>query len=180
MITLFYCLYYYMHLQDFKSKVFPLKSKLYRFARWMLQNNEDAEDMVQEVFLKLWTMKDTLHQYTSLEAFAMRITKNMCLNKLKTNKANMVDIVQQNLPTAIIAPDKELEVNHTAGMMCQIINLLPPQQRLLMQLREVEELEMEEIAQIAGLTVNNVRATLSIARKRIREIYSNYERNEAG
>jgi RNA polymerase sigma-70 factor (ECF subfamily) len=71
-------------------------------------------------------------------------------------------------------------MNDTASALARIINLLPPQQRLLMQLREVEELEMEEIAQIAGLTVNNVRATLSIARKRVREIYTNYERNEGG
>jgi RNA polymerase sigma-70 factor (ECF subfamily) len=167
-----------MHLQEFKSKVFPLKSKLYRFARWMLQHNEDAEDMVQEVFLKLWAMRDTLQQYTSLEAFAMRMTKNMCLNKLKASKAHMVDIAEQNLQTATAAPDTGLEASNAAGLMAKIINLLPPQQRLLIQLREVEELEIEEIAEIAELTVNNVRATLSVARKRVREIYTNYERNE--
>jgi RNA polymerase sigma-70 factor (ECF subfamily) len=134
--------------------------------------------MVQEVFLKLWNLRDTLDQYTSLEAFAMRMTKNMCLNKLKTNKSSMVDIMQQNLPATILAPDKEIEFSHTTSLMDRIINLLPPQQRLVIQLREVEELEIEEIARITELTVNNVRATLSIARKRIREIYTNYERNE--
>jgi RNA polymerase sigma-70 factor (ECF subfamily) len=169
-----------MQLQEFKSKVFPLKSRLYRFARWLLQNNEDAEDTVQEVLLKLWATRNSLDQYTSLEAFAMRMTKNMCLNKIKANKRGMVDIREQNLPATMVAPDKELEMNDTASALARIINLLPPQQRLLMQLREVEELEMEEIAQIAGLTVNNVRATLSIARKRVREIYTNYERNEGG
>jgi RNA polymerase sigma-70 factor (ECF subfamily) len=143
-----------------------------------LQNNEDAEDMVQEVFLKLWIVRNTLSQYTSLEAFAMRMTKNMCLNKLKANKGGMVDITQQHLQTTLIPPDKELELSNSASTMTQIIQLLPPQQRLVIQLREVEELEMEEIAHIAGLTVNNVQATLCIARKRVREIYTNYERNE--
>lgn len=167
-----------MHLEDFKSKVFPLKSKLYRFARWMLQNNEDAEDMVQEIFLKLWTIKDTLGQYNCLEAFALRMTKNMCLNKIKANKTSMVDIEGQNLHTLTVPPDKELEYSHTASTMTHIIQLLPPQQRLVVLLREIEELEIEEIAQITELTENNIRATLSIARKRIREIYKNYERNE--
>jgi RNA polymerase sigma-70 factor (ECF subfamily) len=144
----------------------------------MLQHNEDAEDMVQEVFLKLWTMRGTLNQYDSLEAFAMRMTKNMCLNKLKANKTHMVDIAQQNMQTATAFTDAEMEASHAAGLMAKIINLLPPQQRLVIQLREIEELEIEEIAEIAELTVNNVRATLSIARKRVREIYTNYERNE--
>ena len=81
----------------------------------MLQNNEDAEDMVQEVFLKLWIARDTLKQYTSLEAFAMRMTKNMCLNRLKASKANMVDIAQQDLQTASTSTNKELEVNYTVG-----------------------------------------------------------------
>lgn len=169
-----------MQLQEFKSKVFPLKSRLYRFAKWLLQNNEDAEDMVQEVFLKLWATRHTLSQYSSLEALAMRMTKNMCLNELKANKGGTVDITQQHLQTTLIPPDKELELSNTASTIAQIIQVLPPQQRLIIQLREIEELEIEEIAQIAGLTVNNVRATLSIARKRIRELYTNYERNEGG
>lgn len=167
-----------MHLQDFKSKIFPLKSKLYRFARWLLQNNEDAEDMVQEVFMKLWTMRETLGQYNSLEALALKMTKNMCLNKLKANKKNLVDIGQQNLPASTTTPDRELEHSHTAHTLTQIIQSLPHQQRLVVQLREVEELEIEEIARITELTENNIRATLSIARKRIREIYKHYERNE--
>jgi RNA polymerase sigma-70 factor (ECF subfamily) len=145
----------------------------------MLQNNEDAEDMVQEVFVKLWTLRDTLEQYASLEAFAMRMTKNMCLNKIKARKGSMVDIGQQNLPATVLSPDKEMEFTHTATMMNRIINMLPPQQRLVIQLREVEELEMEEIARITELTVNNVRATLSIARKKVREIYTIYERNNS-
>jgi RNA polymerase sigma-70 factor (ECF subfamily) len=167
-----------MQLHEFKSKVFPLKSRLYRFARWLLRNNEDAEDLVQDVFLKLWSSRTTLEQYSSLEAFAMRMTKNMCLNKLKANKRSMVDITEQGLQTTLVPPDKELEVSYTTSTIMQFIQQLPPQQRLLLQLREVEEMEIEEIAQIAGLTANNVRATLSIARKKIREMYTNYERHE--
>ncbi|QHT66243.1 sigma-70 family RNA polymerase sigma factor [Rhodocytophaga rosea] len=169
-----------MHLDEFKSKVFPLKNKLFRFARWFLHTNEDAEDMVQEVFVKLWTSRDNWQKYTSLEAVAMQMTKNMCLNKMKATKASMIDIGGQNLPDPLVAPDKELEMSHTVDLLLHIINLLPPQQRLVIQLREVEELELEEIAQIAGLTLNNVRATLSIARRRVREMYLNYERNEGG
>ncbi len=163
-----------MHLEEFKQSVFPLKSRLYRFARWMVQNHEDAEDIVQEIFLKLWSMRHTLKQYTSIEALAMQMTKNLCLNKVKSHHLKAVDITQQHLANRTHTPDQAAELTDTRALMDRIIARLPPQQRLVVQLRDVEELEIEEIAQLMDLTVNNIRATLSIARKKIRELYKIY------
>jgi len=73
-----------MTLETFKIEVIPLKHKLFRFAGSFLQRDADAEDVVQEVFIRLWTRRDKLDQYRSIEAFAMVITRNLCLDRIKS------------------------------------------------------------------------------------------------
>ena len=68
-----------MELQEFQHKVYPLKNKLFRFAKRLLDHTEEAEDIVQEVFIKLWNRRDKLDEYRSVEALAMITTKNLCL-----------------------------------------------------------------------------------------------------
>jgi RNA polymerase sigma-70 factor (ECF subfamily) len=163
-----------MHLTEFKSTIFPLKSRLYRLARWMLLPREDAEDVVQEVFLKLWTMRTELHEYRSIEALAVRMTRNLCLNQLKARKNPFFTIETQTLMVPGMPTDEALARQDTADILYQLIARLPAQQRLMVQLRDVEGMEVDEIAQIADTTSNNVRVTLSLGRKRIREIYRHY------
>lgn len=64
-----------MNLQEFTSRVVPLKNKLFRFAKRYLEHTEEAEDIVQEVFIKLWLRKEKLDEYRSVEALAMITTK---------------------------------------------------------------------------------------------------------
>lgn len=75
-----------MHVQDFKTKILAVKDKLYRLAYLLLQDKEDAEDILQEVCLKLWTGNDKINSYRSFEAFSMCMTKNLCLDHLKKIK----------------------------------------------------------------------------------------------
>jgi RNA polymerase sigma-70 factor (ECF subfamily) len=72
--------------EEFKEKVFVLKDKLYRFSKQILADDMDAQDAVQDVLMKLWTVKDELQRYESIEAFAMTMTKNRCLDKLRQKK----------------------------------------------------------------------------------------------
>lgn len=163
-----------MHLKEFKTTIFPLKSRLYRLASWMLSQREDAEDVVQEVFLKLWTMRNELHQYRSTEALAIRMTKNLCLNQLKAQKKPLLTIETQMLTMPVLPADEALALQETDSVLRRLIAQLPAQQRLMVQLRDVEGMEVEEIAQIADISSNNVRATLSLGRKKIRELYRQY------
>ena len=73
-----------MNEKDFKKVVLPVKHKVFRLAFRYLNNTNDAEDVVQDVFFKLWINKDELLKYKSIEAFAMVITKNQCLDRIKS------------------------------------------------------------------------------------------------
>ena len=82
-----------MTIENFKSEVLPIKNKLYRVANRMLNDSAEAEDTVQEVFLRLWSKKEKLKEYRSIEAFAMVITKNLCLDKIKLKKTKHLEHV---------------------------------------------------------------------------------------
>ena len=80
-----------MDKQEFKTLVLPSKGKLFRIALSLLSSREEAEDTLQDVFLKLWHMREKLPQYNSVEALAVTMTKNLCLDKLRSYKHRKQD-----------------------------------------------------------------------------------------
>ncbi len=72
-----------MEQEQFKIEVVPLRGKLSGCARRLLDDPQDVEDVVQEVFLKMWYIRDELERYDSVEALAVQITKHLCLNRLR-------------------------------------------------------------------------------------------------
>lgn len=162
-----------MNIQTFKSNVFPVQAKLFRFAKTMLQDEEDAEDTVQEALLKLWQNRQNLKNYKSIEALAIVVTKNLCLDKLKSSHRQKVVPLQPTTDSADnTTPYQVIESSDSAALLRQLIDKLPEQQRLIIHLRDIEEYSYEEIEQITGLYVNNIRVTLSRARRSVREMYT--------
>ncbi|MEJ8804423.1 RNA polymerase sigma factor [Pontibacter sp. H249] len=169
-----------MDLLEFKQKVLPAKHKLYRLASFLLQNREEAEDVLQDVFLKLWTNKEKLNACNSIEAFAMRVTKNLCLDRLKAKKSKlMVDVADVELSSGAETPYQHYELTDSVSKVQDLLALLPEQQRLILHLRDVEGYTFEEMEQITNLTVNNMRVILSRARKSVRDGYLKLENYEA-
>jgi RNA polymerase sigma-70 factor (ECF subfamily) len=170
-----------MDIQEFKNKVLPAKNKLYRLAHFMLQNKEEAEDILQDVFLKLWTNKHKLHAYNSLEAYAMCITKNLCLDKIKGRKRKqMVDVTDMEINSEAATPYQRSEQNDQVKNVQALMSYLPDNQRLILHLRDVEGYSYEEIEQVTNLTINNIRVLLSRARKSVRDGFLKIENYEVG
>ena len=170
-----------MDIQEFKDKVLPAKHKLYRLANFMLQNKEEAEDILQDVFLKLWTNKHKLHAYNSIEAFAMSITKNLCLDKMKANKRKQqVDVLDMEIDSNEANPYQRFELADSISKVQNLLTALPDQQKLILHLRDVEGCSFEEIEQVTKLSINNIRVILSRARKNVRDGYLKMENYELG
>lgn len=158
-----------MNLEEFKIQVIPLKNKLYRFAKRFLANAEEAEDMVQEVFIKLWNRRDKLDEYRSVEAIAMVTTRNLCLDKLKRRKINDEKIKNLKDEMTESQLDQKTDLSGIIHKIYQIIQTLPEQQRSIIQLRDIEGYDFMEIAELLDMNENAVRVNLSRARKKIRE-----------
>ena len=159
-----------MELNEFKISVLPLRPKLLHYAGKLTESMEDAEDAVQEVLLKLWDKRLELDRCHSVEAFAMTLTHNVCTDLWRKRKdTRSIDSLQSE--TTERTPEHLLEVKDEVRLIREIIDTLPPLQRLVMRMKDVEGHESEEIAQITGCSAEAIRSNLSRARKKVRDIY---------
>jgi RNA polymerase sigma factor (sigma-70 family) len=154
---------------EFENLIAPFKDKVFRFAKRLLVSTEEAEDATQEVMVRLWHKKETLTNYNSVEALAMTMTKNFCLDQLKSKRASNLQLVHSNYRDNQVGIDQQLEAKDSWNWVEKIINELPEQQRLIIQMRDIEEFEFTEIAAVLEMNETAVRVALSRARKTIRE-----------
>jgi len=157
-----------MKQKEFLSTVMPFKDKLYRLAKRLLVSSDEAEDAVQEIYLKLWNGRDRIGNYKNPEAFAMTMTKNYCLDRLKSKQAGNMKIVHSNFQNSDNI-ERQVEANDGVSLVFQIMETLPEQQRMILQLRDVEQYEFAEIAEMLESNETAIRVALSRARKVIRE-----------
>ena len=158
-----------MHQEAFLQLVMPFKNKVYRLAKRMLISNDEAEDATQELYLKLWNQKEKLIQYQNVEAYAMTMIKNYCLDQLKSKRADNLTLVYSNYTASDVSLEKTIELQDSIDKVHQIIEGLTAQQKLMIQLRDIEQYEFEEIAEITGVKEAAVRVALSRARQIVRE-----------
>ncbi|MGB5371752.1 MAG: sigma-70 family RNA polymerase sigma factor [Flavobacteriaceae bacterium] len=158
-----------MQQSDFLKVVMPFKDKLYRLAKRLLVSKEEAEDATQEILMKLWTKNKDFETFNNVEAFAMTMTKNFCLDRLKSKQANNLKLVHSNYQDGNSSLQRQLETKDSVGWVQKIMEGLPEQQKLVLQLRDVEEYDFEEISEMLDMQPTAVRVTLSRARKAVRE-----------
>lgn len=158
-----------MKQSEFLNVVMPFKDKLYRLAKRLLVSSEEAEDATQEILMKLWTKKNKMEGYKSVEAFAMTMTKNFCLDRLKSKQANNLKLVHSNYSDDNSSLQRQVEARDSIDWVQRIMEELPEQQKLVVQLRDVEQYEYEEIEALLDMKPTAIRVALSRARKTIRE-----------
>ena len=158
-----------MNQLEFVNLTNPFKDKLFRLAKRLLVSTEEAEDATQEVLVKLWDKKQGLEKYNSVEALAMTRRKKSCVDQLKSKRASNLQIVHNNFTDRTPLMQQQLEDSDSLSWVEKIINELPEQQRLIVQFRDVEQYEFEEIAKMMEMNETAVRVALSRARKTIRE-----------
>lgn len=156
---------------EFDNLVVTSGRKLYSQACRILGDREESEDAVQEVFVRLWKMKMKLDEYASVEALAMTMVKNYCIDQLRKRRfidqggESALSIMRDSAPS----PQELIERQEASEIMIRIIGKLPDPYREVIRMRDVEELSFEEISEITGQTINNLRVSLSRARKSVRD-----------
>ncbi len=159
-----------MTAKDFKIKVLPLSNKLLRFAIQFLKDKEQAKDAVQDIFLKLWQKREELEKVENVEAFAMRMVRNRCLDIIRSNRTVLVeDNKIRYLNEEKTDTDREMDLSETARLVRHVIGKLPEVQKQVMWLRDIEQFDYDEIAKITDIEINTLRVNLSRARKKVRD-----------
>jgi RNA polymerase sigma-70 factor (ECF subfamily) len=158
-----------MKQSDFLNVVLPFKDKIFRLAKRLLVSREEAEDATQELIFKLWRSKEKIADYRNVEAFAMTMTKNYCYDRLKSKQASNLTLIHSNYIEKETSLDKKIEYRDSVNQVHQLIENLPKQQKIIIQLRDVEQYDFDEICAMVAMKPTAVRVALSRARKTIRE-----------
>lgn len=158
-----------MTVEEFTHQLLPLKDKLFRFSYRLLGNKDDAQDAVQDVYVKMWKMRDRLKEVRSKEALMMTTTRNLCLDRIKSKSNKFITLHEEFGKGSEETPHTQIEHTDMLKWVKKEMELLPEQQKTLLHLRDMEQLDFAEIAEITGFEENYIRVNLSRARKKIRE-----------
>jgi len=160
-----------MTANDFNNKIVPLSDKLYRYAYRFLGDADQSQDAVQEVFIKLWKQRERIVEIENVEAFAIRITRNYCLDVIKSRRTVSMDVNDyfKDRISDESDPEKELYKSDSMKKLAQIVQELTEPHRTVLRMRDIEGYSNEEVGEVLGLSVGNIRVVLSRARKKVRE-----------
>jgi RNA polymerase sigma-70 factor (ECF subfamily) len=159
-----------MNIKEFQNTILPIKNTLYRLAKRVVGETSEAEDVVQEVFVKIWNQRMQLKEITNIEAWCMRLTKNLSIDKLRS-KHRRTEAFNPEFDQADDqqTPYQFVETNDTMQQIENMMNALPEKQKMVMHLRDIEGLAYQEIAEALEIPLNQVKVNLFRARKQVRE-----------
>ncbi len=164
--------------RDFKTNILPVSKKLLRFATHFLKDEDEAKDAVQDVFLKLWQKRDELEKIENIEAYAMQMTRNRCLDAIRTNRTVSISAeTDRKMKEESVDVHLQVEYSESATQIKKLIDKLPDLQRKIMSMRDIEQLSYDEIVETTALQINAIRVNLSRARKKVRDEFLKLNQN---
>ena len=150
-----------------------IRSSLFLRARRLLADDDDARDVLQEAFVRLWTHRDRITRESSAAGLLMTTVRNLSLNKLRDSSAHPTDPFEPNFTES--SDDSPDEIAETFARVSKLIeSSLSPRDRQILILRDRDEWDFDDIAQKFNLTAGNVRQIVARARKTIRKAYRDY------
>ena len=164
------------HLFKYESKtemleaVIPIKDKLYRYALNIVGNEMAAEDVIQELFLKIWNKKNEIQAIENKEASCMTVTRNLALDQLRKNKHKMESVENHfSLADDTMDPAERTQSNDLMKIIRKAMNELPDDQQKVIHLRDIEGYSYKEISEATDLSIEKVKVYLHRARITLRE-----------
>ncbi len=159
-------------LPNFEQEVLPHLDTAYNLARWLTRNDQDAQDVVQEAYLRAFRFFPGFRGGDA-RAWLMKIVRNTCYTWLHANRPlqDAAEFDENFFPPDSRAPNPEEVVlqNDSAALLRKALEKLPPNSRGVLILRELDGMSYKEIADITGMPVGTVMSSLSRARGRLRQ-----------
>ena len=155
-----------MKTTEYTTLIASVKDTAYRLALRIVGDSSMAEDILQDVYERVWRARDAVLHSEHPKAYICRMTHNLAIDRLRQRQR------ERGLTIEIYSAtdgNKEIDISDMAALTQRIIASLPTKQQLIMHMRDVEGYEFDEIAAIAECDETSVRMNLSRARKRVRE-----------
>lgn len=159
-----------MTARQFTDTFLPLKEPLYRVAYYILESRQDAEDALQDLYVRLWNSRDTLDVIVNPRAYCIMMMKNVCIDRIRMSK---LSFASQELAGSV-ADDgdvlQSLMARERLERVMDSMNLLTDTEREVLRMHVMEDLSYDEISARTGISNLTQRVLLSRARKKMRNV----------
>ena len=155
-------------MSDFNNIWIPLADRFYRVAYYLLESEEDAEDAVQELYLKLWAARSGLSGVQNPSAYGISMLKNICIDRIRKRMVRKSEPLDKVPHPEDSHTESRTDIKDALRYLLQEMEKLPDKQRVVLRMRAVEGLEYEDIARRTGLSEVYIRVLVTMARKTLR------------
>lgn len=155
----------------FKTIFLPMSRAMYRTAYSLLGNPQDAEDAVQEAFIRLWQKRDNLPVDEDLASYSQMLVRNLCIDKLRRGRLAEADMMAEDVRVADEqSASAKVENEEAVAQVEQAIQTLPENQQRVAELHLMHERSLSEIEQETGFSAVNVRVLWSRGKKKLQQL----------
>lgn len=163
-----------MNRYEFEQMAPPLRKRIVSMVRSMSADADSdlADDVAQDTLLKLWTVRDKLDEYRSVESLAMVIARHRAIDILRDHGfGETVGLEAVGAHGSTPSPEESMIASESHDGILAVIASLPSVQQSVIRMKHIEGLEISEIARITGSSEGSIRVALSRARQSIKEIF---------
>ena len=155
---------------EFQTSILQIKNKLFRFSFNIINDETEAEDVVQEVFIKLWNQRDNMNQINNIEAWCMRVTRNLSIDKMRSKHRRTESFKEGfDMKDDSPSPYQETAGNDLFAKIKNLMRALPDKQRMVMELRDIEGFSYQEVADALEISLDQVKVNIYRARLAMRK-----------
>lgn len=156
-------------MNDFRKIWLPLADRFYRVAYHLLESRDDAEDAVQELYLKILSIPGKLVYVRDPAAYGITLLKNICIDRIRRRESRKAEQLEEFMAADASGPERKMTEKDTLSRVMEEMRKLPEKQAMVLRMRALEGLEYDEIASRTGLSQVNIRVLISMARKTLKK-----------
>lgn len=156
-------------MNDFRKIWIPLADRFYRVAYHLLESRDDAEDAVQELYLKILSIPGKLVYVRDPAAYGITLLKNICIDRIRRRESRRAEQLEDFMAADASGPERKMTEKDTLARVIKEMERLPEKQAKVLRMRALEGLEYDEIAWRTGLSQVNIRVLISMARKTLKK-----------
>lgn len=156
-------------MNDFRKIWIPLADRFYRVAYHLLESRDDAEDAVQELYLKILSIPGKLVYVRDPAAYGITLLKNICIDRIRRRESRRAEQLEDFMAADASGPEGKMTEKDTLSRVMKEMERLPEKQAKVLRMRALEGLEYDEIARRTGLSQVNIRVLISMARKTLKK-----------
>ena len=163
-----------MDAREFKQRFLPHHRLLYRVAYQLTGNAQDAEDLLQDLYLKLWQKRDDLPDEAMKEAYLVTMIRHLFIDQRRQKRLDdSAELKNEEGPPDERSLDQQIDSKDEARQMEGLINELPERDGRIIRMHLVEDRSYEEIEQDTGLSQGNIRIIVMRTKKKLKQQFQN-------